>query len=278
VSKPLEGRVCLVTGGTSGVGLAVARGLALQGATLILLCRDQDRGMKVKEQLSVETGNPRIGLVPADLSEDSSVRGAAASVLKVYPRLHVLACCAGVLYPERRANSRGLELTFATEVLGHFLLASLLRERLQASVPARVVVAAGNPGLLRVGPVYFEDLQLQGRYGPIRAKWQAAVAKALFAFELAGRLQGSGVTANAFHPGLMRSNLVRHLPALLAVPARAGMALLGRDSRAGVYAASAPELESTTGAFFARRRVVPFPGRAEECARLWGELERLAGA
>jgi len=274
----MEGRVCLVTGGTSGVGLAVARGLAVQGATLILLARDRERGMRIKEQLSVETGNPRIGFVSTDLSEDSSLRRAAASVLRVHPRLHVLACCAGVLYPRRRTNSRGLELTFATEVLGHFLLSSLLAERLEASAPARVVVAAGNPGPLRAGPVYLEDMQLEKRYGPVRAKWRAAVSKVLFTLELARRLRGSGVTANVFHPGVMRSNLVRHLPPVLRVPARAGMAVLGRGSPTGVFAASAPELDSTTGAYFARRRAVAFPERLEESARLWRELESLAGA
>jgi NAD(P)-dependent dehydrogenase (short-subunit alcohol dehydrogenase family) len=272
----MEGRVCLVTGGSSGVGLAVARGLAVQGATLILLSRDQERGLKVKEQLSVETGNARIGVISANLSETPSVRAAAASVLKVHPRLHVLACCAGVLYPRRRESSRGVELTFATEVLGHFLLASLIRERLEASAPARVVTAAGNPGLLRNGPVYFDDLQLERRYGPVRAKWQAAVGKVLFTLELARRFQGTGVTANVFHPGLVRSNLTRYLPPILAVPARAGMGVLGRECPTGVYAASAPELEATTGAFLARRHAVPFPGRTEESERLWRELESLA--
>ena len=277
MSKPMEGRVCLVTGGSSGIGLALARGLAQQGASLILLCRDRERGMRAKERLSVETGNPRIGLVPADLSEAESVRAAVAGVLKVHPSLHVLACCAGVLYPQRQTSSAGLELTFASEVFGHFFLATLLLERLRASAPSRVIIAAGGPAPLRKGPVYFDDLQLEGRYSPVRAKWQAAVSKVLLAFELARRLEGTGVTANVFHPGLVRSDLTRHLPAALRWPAQAWMAVLGRGSPAGVYAASAPELESVTGRFFVGRSAVPFPERREEAARLWGVLEGLAG-
>jgi NAD(P)-dependent dehydrogenase (short-subunit alcohol dehydrogenase family) len=275
VSKPLEGRVCLVTGGSSGVGLAVARGLARQGATLVLLSRDQERGTKVKEQLSVETDNPRIGVVPVDLSEERSVRSAAAAVLKVHNGLHVVACCAGVLYPGRRTNSRGLELTFATEVYGHFLLVSLLLERLKSSAPARVIVAAGNPAPLRIGRVHFEDPQLERSYGPVRAKWQAAVAKVLFTLELARRLEGTGVSANVFHPGLVRSNVIRHLPGILGLPARFGMSFLGRESPTGVFAGSAPELESITGKFLVRRRVASYPDRREESARLWGYLESL---
>jgi len=277
--RPMEGRVCLVTGGTSGVGMAVARGLALQGATLILLARDAERGIKAKERLSVETGNPRIGLVPADLSEEDSVRSAVSSILKVHKSLHVLACCAGVLYPERRTSSRGYELTWATEVFGHFLLASLLRERLEASAPARVIVAAGNPGPLRIGPIHFDDLQLQRRYTPVRAKWQAAVGKVLLTLELSRRLEGSGVTANAFHPGLVRSNLLRSLPGILRGPLQAGMALASRDGRNGVFAASAAQLEGTTGGFIVRGRTVPFPERREEALRLWQALEgMLAGS
>ena len=257
------------------MGLAVARGLARQGATLILLSRDRERGTKVKEQLAVETDNPRIGFVPVDLSEESSVRGAAAAVLKVHEGLHVLACCAGVLYPGRRTNSRGLELTFASEVYGHFLLASLLLERLKSSAPARVIVAAGNPGPLRAGRVHFEDLQLERRYSPIRAKWQAAVAKVLFTLELARRLEGTGVSANVFHPGLVRSNVIRHLPGFLRLPARLWMGFLGRESPTGVYAGSAPELESVTGKFLVRRRIVSYPDRRQESLRLWDYLESL---
>jgi len=273
MSSPMHGRVCLVTGGSSGVGLSVARGLALQGATLILLARDAERGMKAKERLSVETGNPRIGLVPADLSEQDSVRSAAAAVLRVHGGLHVLACCAGVLYPQRRVGSSGHELTFATEVLGHFLLVSLLLERLQASAPARVVVVAGGPGLLKRGVIHFDDIGLRERYSPLRAKLQAAVAKVLLTQELARRLEGSRVTANVFHPGLVRSNLARHLPGSLRVPVQAAMALLGREADSGVFAASAPELEATTGAYLVGRHAVPFPERREEAVRLWRLLE-----
>jgi len=273
VSRPMEGKVCLVTGGTSGVGLAVARGLALQGATLILLARDSERGSRAKERLSVETGNPRIGLVAADLSDERSVRAAAASVQRVHKALHVLACCAGVLYPERRTNARGWELTWATEVFGHFFLTSLLRDRLKASAPARVVVAAGNPLPLRAGPIYFEDLSLEKRYSPVRAKWQAAVAKVLFTFELSRRLEGSGIAANVFHPGLVRTSLIRNLPGFLRGPLQVGQNLLGRESPTGVFAASAAQLEGVSGCFLVRKRPTSFPERREEAQRLWQVLE-----
>jgi NAD(P)-dependent dehydrogenase (short-subunit alcohol dehydrogenase family) len=271
----MEGRICLVTGGTSGVGLAVARGLALQGATLILLSRNQENGSRVKEQLSVQTDNPRIGLVPADLSDEGSVRNAAASVERVHKKLHVVACCAGVLYPQRATSSRGLELTFATEVYGHFRLLSLLLDRLKASAPARVVVAAGSPGPLRSARVHFDDPQLESGYNPLRAKMQAAVAKVLLVQELARRLDGTGVTANVFHPGLVRSNLVRHLPGVLRLPAHLGLRLFGKECPTGVNAASSDALDSVSGQFLVRKRIGKFPDRREEAARLWEYLESL---
>ena len=274
----MKDKVVLITGGSAGVGKAAALGLARLGAGLVLLSRDPDRAEQTRQEIAAATGNERIRCLQADLAEWSSVRRAAEDFKERYPRLDVLMNCAGVLYPKRTVSAEGAEMTLAVEFLGHFLLTKVLLGLLKRSAPARILTVTGNAGPLRFARIHFDDLQLERGYNPLKAKLQAELAKALFSMELARRLEGSGVTSNAFHPGLIRSRLIRNLPWVLRIPASIGVALFGGETRTGVYLAASPEVEGISGRLFERvgdERSVPVDGEA--AARLWEIAESLVG-
>jgi NAD(P)-dependent dehydrogenase (short-subunit alcohol dehydrogenase family) len=274
----LKNKVVLITGGSAGVGRASALGLARLGSQIVLLSRDPERAERTRVDLIANTGNERIHCLQADLAEGSSVRRAAQEFQENYQRLDILMNCAGVLYPRRTVSIEGVEMTLAVEFLGHFLLTSLLLDLLKRSAPARVLTVTGNAGPLRFAHIHFDDLQLEQGYNPAKAKLQSELAKALFSIELARRLEGTGVTSNAFHPGLIRSRIIRNLPWYLRVPASIGMAVLGRETDTGVYLATSPEVEGVSGRFFERigdEREIP--GDGEAARRLWEIAESLVG-
>jgi NAD(P)-dependent dehydrogenase (short-subunit alcohol dehydrogenase family) len=274
----VKDKLVLITGGSAGVGLAVALGLARLDARIVLLSRQREQAEQAQREIIASTGNERVELIQADLSDYSSIRRAAKEYEERYDRLDVLMNCAGVLYPRRTVSVEGVEMTLAVEYVGHFLLTNLLLQLLRSSAPARVLTVTGNAGPLRFARIHFDDLQLEGRYGPARAKLQAELAKALFSLELARRLEGSGVTSNVFHPGLIRSQIIRNLPWYLRIPGSLGMALLGRESGAAVYLAASPEVEGVSGRFF---EGVGKPKRLEldsqAARRLWKIAESLCG-
>jgi NAD(P)-dependent dehydrogenase (short-subunit alcohol dehydrogenase family) len=273
-------RLCLITGGSSGVGYACALGLLRAGARVVLLGRNGERGERARQELFAATGEDRVELLRADLSRPAEVRQAAAQLKRRFERLDVLLNCAGVLCLHREGTSEGWERTFATEFLGHFLLSRELLPLLRAAAAARVLTVAGTPAYLRLtAPIDFGDLQLERRYNPLRAKLQAALAKALLAFELARRTQGSRVSSNAFAPGLVRSGLARELPWFLRMPAGLVMALLPRENRVGPYLATAPDLQGVSGRFLVGRgRDAGFPFDEQAARRLWEVGEELTGS
>jgi len=274
----MKDKLILITGGSSGVGRAAALGLARMGARIVLLSRDRQRVEQTRRELVASTGNEGIELLQADLSEWASIRRAVEQFKERYDSLDVLMNCAGVLYLRRTVSVEGLEMTLAVEFLGHFLLTNLLLDVLKRSAPARVLTVTGNAGPLRFAHIHFADLQLEDSYNPVRAKLQAELAKAVFSLELARRLEGSRVTSNAFHPGLVRSRIIRNLPWYLRIPGALGMALLSRETGTGPYLAGSPEVEGVSGRVFervGREEKVPFD--SEQARRLWALAESLTG-
>ncbi|MEE8590878.1 MAG: SDR family NAD(P)-dependent oxidoreductase [Spirochaetia bacterium] len=274
----MKDKLILITGGSAGVGRAAALGLARMGARIVLLSRDRQRAEQTRQELAASTGNERIELLQADLSEWASIRCAVEQFKERCDRLDVLMNCAGVLYLRRTVSVEGAEMTLAVEFLGHFLLTNLLLDVLKRSAPTRVLTVTGNAGPLRFARIHFDDLQLEDSYNPVRAKLQAELAKAMFMVELARRLEGTGVTANAFHPGLIRSRIIRNLPWYLRIPGALGMALLSKETGTGLYLASSPEVEGVSGRFYERvEREEKVPFDSEETRRLWRLAESLTG-
>lgn len=193
----MTGRVCLVTGATSGIGKATALGLARLGATIGLVARDKERGEATAGEIRAATGSP-VEVLLCDLSVQASVRELAREALTRFEHLHVLVNNAGVSLRRRSLTPDGLETTFAVNHLAPFLLTNLLLERLEASAPARLVTVTSTA--FRHGQIRFDDLQGERSWSGIRAYNQSKLANVLFTLELARRLEGTGVTANCSTP------------------------------------------------------------------------------
>jgi NAD(P)-dependent dehydrogenase (short-subunit alcohol dehydrogenase family) len=276
----VKDRVCIVTGGTSGVGRSIARGCARAGAAVIIVGRDTARCEAAAAALRSETGSSLVRAEAADLSRLAEVRALALRILSRHPALHVLSLNAAVLLRRRELTTDGLETIFAANYLGQFLLTTLLLPALRAGAPSRVLAVSGVPASLRGIRLDPADLMPASGWSPLKATLQAALAKVLFTRELARREKSNGVTANTFHPGFVKSGLPSQLPFLLRVPASLAMVLAGRDSATGIRLATSPEVEGITGAFFVGRRQVPFAtgGDGDEAAsRLWDASAALVG-
>jgi NAD(P)-dependent dehydrogenase (short-subunit alcohol dehydrogenase family) len=274
----MEQRVCLVTGGSSGVGRAIAKGLARAGARVVIASRDPARGQAAAERIRGETGSSTVEYLPLDLGSPDAVRGFAERFTRGFPALHVLSNNAAAL--PLAASPGGSDPIFQTNYLGHFLLTGLLLGKLRESAPSRVVTVSGFPAALTRARPAFGSAADAADFHPLRSTLRAALAKALFSFELARRLAGSGVTSNTFHPGLVRSGLPAHLPWFLRLPLGALMALLPEECPTGTRLCLAPELERVTGALFVGRRAAVFRPSwdADAAARgLWALSERLTG-
>jgi retinol dehydrogenase 12 len=277
----MNGKTCLVTGATHGVGLATARALAAAGATVLVHGRDAELGAAVAADIGRESGNRAVRFVRADFLHLEEVRELAAELARL-PRLDVLINNAALIDTAGRCTAEGYDATFAVNHLAPFLLTNLLLPRLAASAPARVIVVASEAHR-RAGWLDFDDL-MNTRVGYLRAYGRSKLANLLFVRALARRLRGSGITVNAVHPGVVRSQLFRGLPAplrfALATVLRPFTRSLEQGARSSVYLATAAELERESGGYYRDcRRIEPTAAaRCDEAAgRLWNESVRLTG-
>lgn len=278
-SGAMAGRVCVVTGANSGIGKEVVRGLARQDATVVLACRSPERGEAARQEIEADSGNRKLAVMELDLARQPSVRAFVAAFTARYPRLHVLVNNAGVFAAKRVLTVEGLESTFAVNHVSHFLLTNLLLPTLRASAPSRIVNVSSEAN--QAGTIDFADLTL-ARWSGFRAYTQSKLANVLFTVELARRLRGTGVTANAVHPGGVRTNWSKGSGAM-----RFGMLLAwpflippekGADTV--VYLASSREVEGISGKYFIRRKTAepnPVANDAALAQRLWEVSESLAG-
>jgi NAD(P)-dependent dehydrogenase (short-subunit alcohol dehydrogenase family) len=275
----MDGKVVLVTGATAGIGLAAAEAFAGLGAAVRLLARDADRGARSRDAIATAAGNDDVAVVLGDLSDLASVRTAAAAIAQE-PRLDVLVNNAGVLPPERTLSADGIELTFATNVLGPFLLTQRLLELLKRSAPARIVnVSSGGMYSQRLRP---DDLQFAAEtFDGTKAYARTKRAEVILTEMEAERLEGTGVVVHAMHPGWVDTPGVQtSLPRFRKV-----MGPFLRDPQAGadtiVWLGAADEPARSSGRFWHDRRVrpthlVPWTRETpEDRERLWSECERL---
>jgi len=278
---PMSGRRCLVTGANSGMGRVTAAALARQGAEVVALCRSRDKAQATCEAIAAETGRSSLAPLAADLGSQAQIRAVADEFRGRYDRLDVLVNNAGLLAGERTLSEDGIELTFAVNHLGTFLLTRLLREPLERAPAARVVTVASDVHrLARFDP---DNLQLERGYGGYKAYCLSKLANILFTFELARRLAGTRVTANCLHPGLVASNFGSGAKpwfrALMSV-SRPFLVSPEKGAETAIHLASSPEVEGVTGRYFKNKRIAE-PSRAardEAAAReLWAISERLTG-
>jgi NAD(P)-dependent dehydrogenase (short-subunit alcohol dehydrogenase family) len=277
----MAGRTVLVTGGSSGIGKATAIALARRGASVSIIGRDTRRTASAAHVIRA-AGGMDVHAFTADLSSQAEVRRAAQSVLQALPRLDVLINNVGGYWNTRHTTDDGLEHTLALNHLAPFLLTNLLLERLTATAPARVVTVASNAQAL--GRIDFDDLQGERGYSGARAYNQSKLANVLFTYELARRLAGTGVTANALHPGVVGTGFGASDPGrvqrLLVPFARPFMQRPDQGAATSVLLASDSSLEATTGRYFANGKPKRSSRRSYDQAvarRLWQVSEELSG-
>src|SRR5690349_19603954 len=238
----LEGKICLVTGSTSGIGKVTARELAKQGATVVLVSRTRAKGEATQAEITQATGNPHVELLVADLSLLADVRRLASEFQQTSPHLHLLVNNAGCAYPTRTLTSEGLEATLVVNYLAPFLLTELLLDRLKANAPARIVnVSSAQHANAHID---FDNLQGEKKYGNLSTYNQAKLAVLLWTYELARRLEGTGVTVNALHPGITATNFPSGMTGVLAWAMRLSTPFLltpEKGAQTTLYLASSPE-------------------------------------
>jgi NAD(P)-dependent dehydrogenase (short-subunit alcohol dehydrogenase family) len=275
----MKGKVCLVTGSSSGIGKATATAMAEVGATVVMLCRDETRGKAARTQVASESGNQSVDLMIADLSSPTSVRGLATEFNAKYPKLDVLVNDAAIFTSKRTVTADGLELMFATNYLGPFLLTRLLIPRLEAAKPSRVINVSA-PSSVKPD---FDDLQGERKFGAIGAFGASKAEDLLFTYALARRLEGRGVTVNAYHPGIVRTNLVRGAPTAVRIITSILNVFLAvsprRASQGLVELATSPQFQSTTGTLVHSGKTMdaPFSDDMETQSRLWQVSCKLTG-
>ncbi|HSU15467.1 SDR family oxidoreductase [Longimicrobium sp.] len=274
----MTGRVCVVTGASGGIGKAAATELARRGATVALVVRSPERGEAARAEIERATGNGAARVVLADLSRQAEVRRAADELLSAYPRIDVLVNNAAVYTRRRRLTDDGIEMQWAVNHLAPFLLTSLLLPRLTASAPARVVTVSSNAH--EMAELRWDDLEMRRRrYRGFRQYGNTKRANVLFTRELARRTAGSGVAANALHPGTVATELLMNgFPPIRLF--RRWLRTPEQGAATAVYLAASPEVAGISGEYFVDERPVPVPAPAhddEAARRLWEISERMVG-
>lgn len=274
----IRGKRVIITGATGGIGLAAAEALATRGACLTIVARSAARATEAVSRI-VAAGGPdtQVDVLTADLSSLVQVRRLAEEALGRYKQIDVLANNAGAFYVARQINADGFELTWAVNHLAPFLLTTLLLDRLKESGPARIITTSSAAH--RGARIPWGDLRADGRYRGLQRYGQSKLANLLFTAELARQLEGTGVTANCFHPGFVATGFGKNNGGLAAAVLTLLRPMSRRPEQGAdtlVWLADAPEAGRYTGQYFIDRKPArPDPAAvdAEAARRLWTESE-----
>ncbi|CAA9439122.1 MAG: hypothetical protein AVDCRST_MAG78-2286 [uncultured Rubrobacteraceae bacterium] len=277
----MDGKVVLITGGTSGIGKAAATALAAMGANVIVTGRSKERGEGAVEEIRRESGSETVSLMLADLGVQAEVRRLAEEFEERYDRLDVLVNNAGLVQSERTETSDGIETQLAVNHLAPFLLTNLLLDLLKKSAPSRIITVSSDGH--RWGKMDLDDLQSKRRYRAFPVYGMTKLANIMFTHELAERLEGTGVTANTLHPGGVNTNFGNNNSGLTTLLFRAFKPFMRSPEQGAdtvIYLASSPEVEGMTGKYLADRKVkAPSDAAYDETTRkrLWEASEELTG-
>jgi NAD(P)-dependent dehydrogenase (short-subunit alcohol dehydrogenase family) len=273
MTNTMQGKTVIVTGATAGIGFETARVLAGKGAQVVIISRSPERCRMAADQIKSDTGNNKVHFIAADLSYTAGIQDAAYQFKRHFTRLDVLVNNAGAFFDRRMVNTDGHEMTFALNHLNYFLLTHLLLDVLKTSSPARVVNVSSDAH--RGVTLNFDDLQNEKNYQGFKAYGQSKLCNVLFTYELAHRLDGTRVTANALHPGFVSTKFATNNGPLYALGMRL-MSFLAKSPQKGaqtsIYLASAPEVEGVNGKYFTDSREVdssPASYDRASAERLW---------
>lgn len=274
----LDGKTCLVTGANAGIGKATALGLAKLRATVVMACRDPERGEAARREIIQKSGNDRVELMICDFSSQNSIRQFAQDFKQQNDRLDVLINNAGVVLRQRSMTEDGFESTFAINHLGYFLVTHLLMDVLEKSAPSRIVNVASTAH--KYAKLDVDAWPVAREYSAFGAYANSKLANVLFTYELARRLTGTGVSANCLHPGGVGTSLFRGLPKFVQALIKLVTISPERGARTSIYLASSPDVEVVTGKYFAGRRQQESSQAShnqEAARRLWEMSEELTG-
>ena len=277
----MTGRVCLVTGASSGIGKETAKKLVGLGATAVMVCRNRKRGEKTVAEIKRANKNAQVELLLADFTSLDAVRSVAKELSEKHDSLHVLVNNAGGVRVMRSATADGFETTFQVDYLSHFLLTNLLLELLRKSAPSRIINVSSASHYR--GHLNFDDLQMKKGYGVMKSYSQAKLAQVLFTYELSRRLEGTGVTVNCLHPGTVATNIWNGSMgpfSFLGNISRLFLISPEEGARTPVYLASSPEVEGVTGKYYDDKREKQSSDESYDqsvASKLWNESERMTG-
>lgn len=277
----MSGKVVLITGGTSGIGRAAAVELAGMGAEVVVTGRNEERGREAVEEIKGRSGSGAVSLLLADLSSQAEVRKLAEDFRSGHDRLDVLVNNAGVVNQKRSETAEGVESTLALNHLAPFLLTNLLLDLLKGSAPSRIVTTSSEAE--RWGRMDLDDLQSEKRYGAFPVYGMTKLANIMFTIDLAEKLDGTGVTANCFHPGAVNTNFGSGSGGIGALFFRAFKPFMRSPEKGAdtlVYLASSHDVEGMTGRYFSDRRLITAKSVAydpEARRKLWEASEDLTG-
>ncbi|MCS6903988.1 MAG: SDR family oxidoreductase [Bacteroidia bacterium] len=248
----MENQICLITGCNTGIGKVTAIELAKRGATIIMACRNQVKAERAKVEIIAQSQNPRIDLFLVDLSLQSSIRKFAEAVHKKYNKIDILINNAGAIYYHRYVTPEKIELTFAVNHLAYFLVTHLLLDLIKAAPQGRIINVASRAH--QGYTIDFNDLMGEKNYSPFKAYGQSKLANIMFTYKLAEYLQGTKVTANCLHPGLVNTEFARDMPFWF----RMIFTYLGLTPEKGaettIYLATEPSLAGVTGKYFYKKK------------------------
>ncbi|MFI4934742.1 MAG: SDR family oxidoreductase [Caulobacterales bacterium] len=276
----MDGKVVVITGGTSGIGEVAAQRLAARGARIVLVARDKARTQATMAGLAKAGPGQAHTAHFADLSSLAETRRVGAEIAAAEPRIDVLINNAGALFNRRNLSVDGLEMTFAVNHMAYFVLTEVLKDRLIAAAPARIVSTAS--GAHQGARLDFDDLQSARSYSGFSVYGRSKLCNILFTRELARRLAGTGVTANSLHPGFVATRFGDRsggLTQMLMPAARLGAISPQKGAETIVYLASSPDVAGVTGLYFYKCAAETPSAAAQDDAaaqRLWSESERLA--
>jgi NAD(P)-dependent dehydrogenase (short-subunit alcohol dehydrogenase family) len=254
----MDGKICMVTGATSGIGFYTALEIAKMGASVIIIGRVEDRCVATVNHIQEESANDSISYLLADLSSQEQIRGITDKFYQQHDHLNVLVNNAGGVFLRRKLSADGIEMTFALNHLAYFLLTLLLLDALKASPNSRVVNVSSGSHLHE--HIDFDDLQLSRFYNPMRAYGRSKLANILFTNELVRQVNGTHVTANALTPGMVATDIWKKVNPALTPLLFPFINWMGKTSQEGaqtsIYLATSLELDGITGKYFANQKQV----------------------
>ncbi len=249
----IEDKICIITGANSGIGKATTLGLAKMNAVVVMLCRSKEAGEEAQKEIIGESGNNRVDLFLCDLSSQEQIRRVVDEFNQKYKTLHVLINNAGVMAAKRKLSVDGFEMNFAVNHLAPFLLTNLLLDVLKKSVPSRIINVSS--GAHKMAKIDFDDLQSENKkHRLFKVYGISKLALMLTSYELSRRLDGTGVTVNIVHPGVVKTNLGRDMSKIGRGFGKLFFKNPEKGAETSIYLATSPEVEGITGKYYVKKQ------------------------